>query len=263
MNPRIKDLIGVAAILGVAFFAYATWVYVYSYAKSVGPGAYRTFSVLAEGEAVAIPDVAQFTLSVITQGGTDIASLQQQNVERVNSAIAFVKGQGVEDKDIKTQQFLLEPRYQHFTCPRPALGDAKPCPPPEIVGYTITQTVQVKVRDFAKVGEIVSGVVNSGANSVSQLAFTLDDKDAPQQEARNQAIQKAQKKADAMARAAGFRLGNLISLHEESGPPFFSLEERAFESGRGGAALPALPAPVIEPGSQEVKVSVTLTYEIR
>ena len=261
MNNRLKDLLGVAAIAGVVFLAYATLVYVSAYSKSVGPGAYRTFSVSAEGEAVAIPDIAQFSFSVITQGGTNIASLQTQNAEKVNSAVAFLKKQGVEDKDIKTQQFSLEPRYQSFSCPRPLGGEAVPCPPSEIVGYTIHQTVQVKVRDFAKVGAVVSGVVEQGANSVSQLFFTIDDLEGVQQEARGQAIQKAQEKARSMARAGDFRLGRLISL-QEGGYPYYPVYERA-DLGMGGAVSAPAPVPTIEPGSQEVKVSVTLTYEIR
>ena len=262
MNSRFKDLIGVAVIVGVAFFAYATLVYVSAYSKSVGPGAYRTFSVSAEGEAVAIPDIAQFSFSVITQGGMNIATLQTQNVEKVNSAIAFLKKQGVEDKDIETQQFSLEPRYQSFSCPRSLGGEAVACPPSEIVGYAIRQTVQVKARDFSKVGALLSGVVEQGANSVSQLFFTVDDPEAVQQEARSQAIQKAQEKARAMARAGGFRLGRLISLQEGESYPYYPVYERA-DLGLGGTTPAPAPVPTIEPGSQDVKISVTLTYEIR
>ena len=115
MNPRIKDLIGVIAIISVLFFAYAAWVYVDAFSKSIEPSSFRSFQVSAEGEVVAIPDVAQFTFSVITQGGTDIASLQQENIEKTNRAINIVKVQGIEDKDIKTQNFNLTPRYQQFT----------------------------------------------------------------------------------------------------------------------------------------------------
>src|SRR3989344_3064629 len=262
MNNRLKDLIGAAVIVGVALFAYATLVYVSAYSKSVGPGAYRTFLVSADGEAVAIPDVAQFSFSVIIQGGTNIANLQTQNVEKVNDAIAFLKREGVEDKDIKTQQFSLEPRYQSYSCPRPCGEEAVPCPPSEIVGYTIQQSVQVKVRDFTKVGAVMSGVVENGANFVSQLFFTIDDPEGVQQEARGQAIQKAQEKAKAMAKAGGFRLGRLISLQEGGYYPYSPVYERA-DLGLGGAVSASTPAPTIEPGSQEVRISVTLTYEIR
>ncbi|MEK7542659.1 MAG: SIMPL domain-containing protein [Patescibacteria group bacterium] len=261
MNSRIKDFIGVAAVLGVIFFAYAAWVYVDAFSKSIEPSSFRSFSVSAESEMVAIPDIAQFSFSVITQGGVNIASLQTQNVEKVNNAITFVKSQGVEDKDIKTQNFSLEPRYQSFSCARPFGNEVQACPPPEIVGYTITQTVQVKVRDFAKIGTIVSGVVEHGANSVSQLSFTIDNPDTIESAVRTQAIQKAKEKAEAVARAGGFKVGRLLSIQEDGGPiyPFYE----KLDTGFGGVVPASAPSPVIEPGSQKVKVFVTLVYEIQ
>ena len=262
MSNRIKDLIGVAAIGGVVVFAYAAWVYVDAFSKSIQPSSFRSFSVSSEGEVVAIPDVAQFTFQVITQGGVDIANLQTQNVEKTNSAIAFVKSQGVQDKDVKTQNFSLDPRYQYYNCsPRPLGVEVAPCPPPEIVGYTVTQTVLVKVRDFAKIGAIVSGVVDNGANSVSQLSFTIDNPDKIESDARAQAIQKAKEKAEAVAKAGGFSVGRLLSIQEGGGPIYYPLYDQALEYGKGGA-VPSAPAPTIEPGSQEVKIFVTLVYEI-
>ena len=262
MSNRIKDGIGVAVVVGVMVFAYVAWAYVDAFSKSIQPSSFRSFSVSGEGEVVAIPDVAQFTFEVITQGGTDIADLQTQNVDKTNNAIAFVKAQGVEDKDIKTQNFSLDPRYQYYNCsPRPLGGEVAPCPPPEIVGYTITQTVAVKVRDFSKIGTIVSGVVENGANSVSQLSFTIDDPDKAESEARTQAIQKAREKAKAVAKAGGFSVGRLLSIQEGGSPIFYSSYDKAAEYGLGGA-VPSAPAPTIEPGSQEVKIFVTLVYEI-
>ena len=264
MNSRIKDAIGVVVILGVVIFAYATWVYVDAFSKSIQPSSFRSFSVSGEGEVVAIPDIAQFTFQVITEGGVSIADLQTQNVEKTNNAIAFVKLQGVEEKDIKTQNFSLDPRYQYYNCSvRPLGSGVEACPPAEIVGYTVTQTVQVKVRDFTKIGVIVSGVVENGANSVSQLSFTIDDPDVAESEARAQAIQRAREKAEAVAKAGGFSVGRLLSIQEGGSPGYYPLYEKAavVDYGMGGA--PVAPAPSIEPGSQEVKVFVTLVYEIQ
>jgi len=263
MNTRIKDALAVALIAGIVLFGYVAWRYVDAYSKSIEPASFRSFSVSAEGEIVAIPNIAQFTFSVITQGGPNITNLQTQNIEKTNNAVAFVKSQGVEEKDIKTQNFSLDPRYQYYNCAsnRALLEGAEACPPPDIVGYTITQTVQVKVRDFTKVGTIVSGVVEHGANSVSQLSFTIDNPDMLESEARTSAIQKARGKAEAVAKAGGFRVGRLLSIYESGGPiPVFN-EKTDF--GRGGAVPSVAPTPTIEPGSREVKVSVTLQYEIQ
>lgn len=263
--------------IAIAFlvFAYSAVSYVKTYSNSIEPGAYRSFSVTGEGKVVTVPDVAEFTFSVITQGGKDLSKLQQENTERVNHAIGFIKSKGVEAKDIKTQGYNLEPRYQNVICRQtqimpmadgngisyPPMPD-KVCPPPEIVGYTISQTVSIKVRDFTKIGELLSGTVSAGANSVSQLSFVIDDRTTLENQAREEAIGKAQAKAKAIAKAGNFRLGKLISINEGWGGPVPYARYEAF--GKGGDAMPmAAPAPSIEPGSQEVMVSVTLIYEIR
>lgn len=281
MTHEMEDFRGSAAkrvllySIAIAFlvFAYSAISYVKTYSNSVEPGAYRSFPVTGEGKVVAVPDVAEFTFSVITQGGKDLSKLQQENTERVNRAIGFVKSKGVEAKDIKTQGYSLEPRYQNVICkqtprPMPAVESEsytiidRTCPPPEIVGYTISQTVSVKVRDFTKIGELLAGAVSAGANSVSQLSFVIDDRTALENQAREEAITKAQTKAKAIAKAGGFRLGKLISINEGWGGPIYARYE---SFGKGGDAIMpmAAPAPSIEPGSQEVVVSVTLMYEIR
>jgi len=261
-SSHVKSFFLFVAGLVLIAFAYAAIVYVQAYSKSIEPSSFRSFSVTAQGKVIAIPDVAQFSFSVITQGGVDIASLQETNVRKVNDAIAFVKSSGVEDKDIKTLNFSLEPRYQYFSCPpRPFGSEVEPCPPPEIVGYTVRQTVQVKVRDFDTIGDVVSGVVENGANSVSQLSFTIDDPDAKQAEARNEAIQKARQKAEDIAKAGGFSVGRLLSLQEGGFYPSPIYRFESAQAGIGGAS-DAIPAPTIEPGSQDVVVSVTLVYEI-
>lgn len=251
MTNRIKNLLGIAAIVALVVVAYGVMSYVGSYARSIT--SFRSFSVSAEGKVVAVPDVARFTFGVITQGGTDIASLQEENTTKVNDAILFVKSQGVEDKDIKTESYNVEPRYK--SC----VKNGGVCPPPEIVGYTVRQTVSVKIWDFAQIGSTLSGIIGHGANSVSRLSFTIDDPTEIENEAREEAIAKAQTKAKAIAEAGGFRIGKLLSVSEGyvSPVPKYAMSEAL---GRGGGDIPA---PVIEPGSQEVIVSVMLRYEIR
>ncbi len=258
MNDKLKTYLGWVIILALLVFAYAAVVYVSSYAKSSEPSSFRSFGVTAEGKAVAAPDVAEFSFSVITDGGPQIGNLQQQNTDKMNKAIEYVKANGIEVKDIKTQQYNLQPRYKYFNCRSDGW-----CPPPEITGYTISQTVLVKVRDFAKVGDLMSGVVQNGANQVSDLRFTVDDPTALENQARAEAIQKAKIKAGEVARAGGFRLGDLLSI-EEGG----SIPQPYYDYGIGGA-LEAKGmgggggTPAIEAGSQEVVVNITLRYEIK
>ncbi|MDO8429934.1 MAG: SIMPL domain-containing protein [bacterium] len=260
MDTKIKNYLGYTGILILIVASYGVASYVRTYSKSIQPGSFRSFSVTGEGKVVAIPDVAQFTFSVLTQGGKDLSALQKENTTKVNRAIGVVKASGVEDKDVKTESYSVEPRYQYFNCSPALFESGKPCPPPEIVGYTVQQVVSVKVRNFEKIGSMLADVVQGGANSVSQLSFRVDDPTEVQNQARSEAIQKAKARAKAVAKAGGFRLGDLLSI-EEGGyypqPVFYKTMDATV--GRGGAES----APAIEPGSQDVVVNVTLRYEIR
>lgn len=259
MNSKIKDALGIAAVLAMLLLAYAG----VRYAKSAVPGAYREFSATGEGKIVSVPDVAQFNFSVVTEGGKDLAALQSENTGKVSKAIDLVKSKGVEAKDIKTGSYSVEPRYQYYNCSSVYGSKAEPCPPATIEGYTITESVTVKVRDFSKVGEIMSGVVESGANQVGGLVFTIDDPEKVKSQAREEAIREAREKAEAVAKAGGFRIGKIIAI-EENGSGYYYPD---YLSARGGAdyesSVKALPAAPIEPGSQDVTVSVVMRFEIK
>lgn len=255
-QEKLKQYAWVVFGISAIVVSGAIWKYADAYSNSIQPSSFRSFSVSAEGRAVSIPDVAAFTFSVVTQGGKDMTKIQTENTTKMNKAIAFVKANGVDDKDIKTQNYSLQPRYQYSNCPKPGMV----CPPPEIVGYEIDQTVLVKVRDFAKVGDILAGVVNNGANSVSSFQFTIDDPTSVQDMARAEAIQKAKVKAEALAKTGGFSVGRLLGITEGGNYPRPMMLDYAAK-GFGGAE--ASVAPSIAPGSQETTVTVTLQYEIK
>ena len=261
---KLKGVQSLAISVAVLVVAFAVSSYAGSYASSIQPTSFRSFSVSADGKVVAVPDVAKFTFSVLTEGGKSLADLQASNTKKVNAAIDFVKSKSVDAKDIKTQQYSVDPRYQYYSCPHPE-SSVTPCPPADIVGYTVTQSVAVNVRDFNTIGDILAGVVTKGANSVSSLQFTVDDPTAPQNQAREEAIKKAQDKASAIAKAGGFSLGRLLSIDEGTTPqPYYPVYAMADSKamGIGGGAV-ATPAPSVEPGSQDVNVTVTLRYEIK
>lgn len=257
MNQNIKNLLGLALIAGVVALGYAAVLLTGAYNRNIEPYNVPSFSVTGEGEVVAKPDVAKFDFSVITEGGKDIASLQETNTRKVNEAIAFLKENGVEEKDIKTTGYNIEPRYQYYGCTDGA------CPPPQIVGYTIRQTVEVKIRDFSKTGNILSGVVGKGANSVSQLSFEVDDPTELQNQARAEAITKAQAKAKSIAEAGGFKLGRLLIIEEYQAEPPIIYGRGGLEVNGIGGGIETMTPPTIEPGSEEIKVTVNLRYEIK
>jgi len=261
-NDKLKTAASIAYIILFITLAYSALSYVNSYSKSIQPSSFRSFSANGEGKVTAIPDIANFSFEVITEGDKDIGRLQDENSKKVNSAIDFIKSEGIKDEDIKTQAYNINPRYQYSACGVSLpISSSQRCPPPEIVGYTINQSVSVKIRDFDKIGDLLSGVTKKGANSVSQLAFTIDDPSELQNQARAEAIRKAMKNAEATAKAAGVKLGRLLYINDAYNPqPYFGT---ALGKGVGGDFIESSAiAPSIEPGSQEIIISVSLQFEI-
>lgn len=215
----------------------------------------RTITVSAEGKAVVAPDIAQISFSVLTEG-KDPAVIQAENTGKMNTAIDFVKGQGIDSKDIKTANYNLYPRYE-FGPPTSHFPREQ-----KIIGYTLTQTVFVKVRDLNKVGTILAGLPEKGINQIESTSFSVEDPDKYLNEVRAEAFAKALEKAKTMAKQNDVRIRRVVNFSEGFGGPvpYFLKAESAF--GRGGDAAPA-PTPTIEPGSEEVTVNVSVTYEIR
>ncbi len=272
MHHHVKNLLGAAAAIAVLASGYAAWSAAASYGKSIQPSSFRSFTVTGNGTATSTPDVAEFSFQTVTQGGTDLNASQAANTEAMNKAIAFVKSQGVSDSDIKTSGYDIQPRYETYDCsPAPvptmvsgaqgAVGAsslARPCPPPVIVGYTVTQTADVKVRDFGKIGGIMDGIVKNGANQVGALSFTVDNPTALQAAARADAIGKARDQAAQIAQAGGFRVGRLLSV-QQGGYPIY--DAAGIGGGIKASAISAA-VPSIQPGAHEVNVAMTLQYEI-
>jgi uncharacterized protein YggE len=268
MDTKIKNGLGAIGVLAIAIVAYSGFIYARAYSESIQPSSFRSFTVSGEGKVTTVPDIAQFTFGVITQGGTDVAAAQKQNTEKMDALIGFIKSQGVDAKDVKTEQFSIDPRYQYYDCSRflaqSSGSGPHPCPPPDIVGYTVNQMASVKMRDFAKIGDIMGSLSKKGANSVSQLSFTLDDPIKSETEAREKAIKQAQEKAEAIATSGDFRIGKLLSIDENGTPtPYYGYGMGGNGMMKTMAAEAAPVAPTIEPGSKEVKITVSLRYEIQ
>ncbi len=283
MDTRIINTLGISGAIALVAIAIAGIVSATTYSRSIEPSSYRSFSVSGEGTAYGIPDIATFSVGVVTEGGTDLGTLQEENTTKVNAIIAFLKDNGVAKEDITTSSYNVSPRYQTYSCRYdyveynattsyggdsdemivyPDGGYTEVCPPADVVGYTISQRVSVKARDFEVIGTLLSGVVDAGANSVSSLSFDIDDSDAVESEARAEAIAKARAKAEAVAQAGGFSVGRILDIYESSIYPRYdyAYAENSLAYGMGGDVKVA---PTIEAGSEEVNVNVTIRFEIK
>lgn len=259
LSPKMKGYVQWIVVLLLIGLALSSFAFAFSYFASAGKIAQekhsaRTITATGEGKVSVRPDIAIFTVGVTVEA-EKVGDAQLQNTRRANAILEFLKGQGVEEKDLKTIRYSINPQYRYTTdelriYPRP---DTRR----EIAAYEVRNTIEIKVRDLEKVDELLEGVVVNGANEVGSILFTVDDEDAVRAEARKEAIKDAKEKARVLAKDLGVRLGKIAAFSESGGAgPVFA---RAFED----AALSATAAPQIEPGEQEIRSLVTVTYEFR
>lgn len=241
-----------------AFFTvFFLFVFTYLFARLFGPIPFSVnsvttnkndlFTVSGEGEATAVPDTALVHVGV-TKNGSTVEQAKDDVNTAVNKMIEDLKKLGIEDKNIKTVNFSVNPNYDYSRGTN------------AVTGYTVSQDLQVKVDPIDKANKVVDQAIADGANVAGGITFTLNDdkKMALEQKAREDAIKKAKDKADAIAKASGIRLGRLVNVQEGQNAatplPMMSADLRA--SGKGAAEETN-----IQPGENSVNVTVTLSYE--
>lgn len=222
-----------------------------------GVAAANTISVTGHGEALAVPDIATFTFSVVTEKPT-VAAAQTETTNKANGITAYLKSAGVDAKDIQTSDYSINPQYDYIN--QACTSGYCPGGKQTLRGYQVRQTTTVKVRDTAKAGELLAGVGSKGATELSGLNFTFDKPESSQTEARDKAIADAKAKADVLAKQLGVSLVRVTSFNENTGgyprPMVYSL-------GAGAQAKNAATAPEISAGQNKTTDDVTITYEIR
>lgn len=208
----------------------------------------REITVEGEGKALITPDLAVVNLGVTTDAKTS-AQVVADNTKKMNSVISTLKDLGIDEKNIKTTNYNLSPKYD-YTPERGSFED----------GYTISQNIQVRVKDFEKLGDILAKTTEAGANTVGGINFTLENKDKVKQEAREQAIAKAKESAKQISEVTGLEFGRIISFYEYiENPEFYGTYGAAEKS----MALDSAGPPMIEPGQEEITLKVSLTYRVR
>jgi len=231
--------------------------------RFIGSGvtATNTITVSGEGEVFAVPDTATFSVT-IQEEAKEVKPAQEEATKKSNAIYEYLKGEGVEEKDIKTADYSIYPQYDYVESDACREGY---CPPGRQVlrGFQVSQTLLVKVRETEKAGDLLSGVGSLGASSVSGLSFTIDDEDALQAEARGKAIENARTKAESLAKQLNVSLVRIVGFSENGNYPIYyaKAEMSMAADGRGGGAVP--PSPEIPVGENKIVSNVSVTYEIR
>lgn len=211
----------------------------------------NTITVTATGEVYAKPDLAIVTFSTINEAQT-VSEALSANTKKMNAVIAAVKEQGVEAKDLKTTNFNIYPRYEWY--------DERSYIYPQgervLVGYEVNQSLEVKIRDLDKVGDIIQEATDAGANEVSNLQFTIDNQDEFKKQAREEAINEAKTKAKELASELGIKLIRISNFSESSVFPLY-FETKAVGMGGGEEGVQ------VESGENKIEVTVYITYDIK
>lgn len=250
--------------MGAIFLLILTLSSLKSY-RYIGTGvpASNTISVSGEGEVFAIPDTATFSVTV-NETAKDVETAQTAATKKSNDIIAYLKGQGIDEKDIQTTDYSVNPKYDYQTaaCPAATGGTMVYCPPGKqvLTGYEVSQTLTVKVRDTSKAGTLLSGVGSRGASSVSGLSFTVADQDLLEAQARDKAVADARSKADALAKSLGVTIVRVVGFNENNNYPVYYAKATASFAADGAGAAPAPQVPV---GQNKITSDVSVTYEIR
>ncbi|MFC1663575.1 SIMPL domain-containing protein [Patescibacteria group bacterium] len=214
----------------------------------------NTITVSATGEVYAKPDLVLLDFSIVNEAKTVVEAMAE-NTEKMNKVIDFMKNQGIEEKDLKTTSFNIYPRYKWR-------NEIYYYPSGErvLVGYEVRQSLEIKIRDMEKIGDIIEGATTAGANQIGSLEFTIDKQDELKKQAREQAIELAETKAKEITSQLGVRIERITNFNESSvSPRFYALENEAMAlpSGAGGETLQ------IETGESKISITVSITYEIR
>jgi uncharacterized protein YggE len=219
-----------------------------AFAQSAPDAAFRatTLNLSATGETKIAPDMATITLGVQNDAPTAAAALSA-NAAQMNKVVAALKKAGVAERDIQTSNLNVNPQYVY-----------EQNQPPKLNGYQASNQVTIQVRDLAKLGQTVDATVNAGATNVGGISFGLQNPQAAEDAARQDAVRTLQAKADLYAKATGYKVVRLVNIGEGGGytpappMPMFAMAAKRMEADSSP----------VSGGELKVRIDVSATYEL-
>ena len=240
---RTINVVGAVVVFFILLFVYTKFAGPIPFSvNSTNTNSSDTFQVSGVGKAAAAPDSAKVTIGVIKTSLT-LSDTQSKTNQAADQVISAIKKLGVPEKNIKTINYSVNPNYDNE-------GQ-------KITGYTVNQTLEVK-SDIDKINQVIDAGTANGANVTSGVEFILNDDKRTELEnqARKEAVEKAKKKAEGLAKAAGIKLGRITNVTESSGT-----EPRpVFLETKANQPIPETQTN-ITPGENNISVTVTLSYQ--
>ena len=263
---EFKTSIITVIIIMVAFFLYTKLAGpIPFFVQSVTTTQTNLFSADGQGQATAVPDQATIDAGV-TQSSQTVADGQNKVNAQAQKIINAIKALGISEKDIKTTNYSVSPNYGNgstYNSGSTTSDIMMPILPPggnqQIVSYTVTQNLEINVKDLANVNKVIDTATKNGANVVGGANFTFSDELTKKLEnnARAQAVSDAKQKAQSLAQAAGIHLGKVVNVIESgSGFP----EPMVMKTAQAGTSDTSTPTNVT-PGENSVTINITIYYE--
>lgn len=226
------------------------------YTKFVGPIPFSVnsvqttktnlFTANGTGKSTGIPDMAVISIGV-TKTALTVSDAQNQTNTAANKIIEDLKKLGIEEKNIKTTNYSVNPNYDY------SRGGQN------ITGYTVTQTLEANITPIDIANKVIDAATADGANLVGGITFTFNDKTKAdlENQARTQAVKVAKEKAQSLANATGIRLGKIVDVQESNGYTPRPVLMMAKGGGDSAASAPTQ----LQPGENSITIDITLSFE--
>ncbi len=210
----------------------------------------RQLSLSGHGELKAAPDMAIVELGTLSQAATANAALEA-NTAKMTALTAMLKAAGVDEKDLQTSNFSVNPRYENSISSN---GN------PKIAGYNVSNSVSVIVHKLGDLGGILDKAVGAGSIQINGIALTVADPQAAMDEARKSAVKDALRKAALLTDAAGVKLGPLVNMSESGNEvPVPMARGRVMMDMAAKASVPVL----VAEGQVAISADVNMVWEMQ
>ena len=230
----------------------------------------NTISVTGTAEVSGEPDIATFSFGV-SEVADNPEEAQEVISEKVSKILDGLDDLDIEDEDIKTNSYTINPKYEWVKTERldvEIAPDGTRYYPGNnnkqvLVGYDVRQNISIKLRDLERAGEALSLFAAQGVENLYGPNFEIEDPEGLQEEARLEAIADAKAKAKRLAKDLDVKLGKIVSFNEGGGgyypQPYFA------KSAVAGLAFDQVAefTPEIPVGESDITSTVTITYKIK
>ena len=199
----------------------------------------KLLTVTGDATVNVAPDTAVIRIGVTTAAKT-AREASEGNARQATAVLAAIKDSGVADRDVQTSRLSLQPQYDQSKA-----GTAR------LLGFQVTNQLTVKFHDIDKLPGFLDRAIAAGANEMSGIEFIVSEQSKLLDQARDDAVADARRKAELYAKAAGVKVGQVVTITEEgSSPP-----------PRPVQAMRAAGVPVAA-GEQTLRATVTVAYAI-